>query len=88
MHFGVKKLTSDMFSQIINNYYMRPSYKQPYFFINNVNTSNVFPTDNNQVSIFKYKIRIDCSNVNMWSTITVNDDTSTIPSITFTLSDE
>jgi len=43
---GAKKLTSDMFSQIINNYYMRPSYKQPYFFINNVNTSNVFPTTN------------------------------------------
>lgn len=48
MHFGVKKLTSDMFSQIINNYYMRPSYKNPYFFINNVNTNNNFPTRDNQ----------------------------------------
>lgn len=48
MHFGVKKLTSDMFSQIINNYYMRPSYKNPYFFINNVNISNRRPTEDTQ----------------------------------------
>jgi hypothetical protein len=29
-----------MFSQIINNYYMRPSYKQPYFYVNNITTEN------------------------------------------------
>lgn len=51
MHFGVKKLTSDMFSQIINNYYMRPSYKNPYFFINNVNVSNIYPTRDNQENV-------------------------------------
>lgn len=51
MHFGVKKLTSDMFSQIINNYYMRPSYKQPYFFINNVNSLNDYPTADNTVDV-------------------------------------
>lgn len=50
-HFGAKRLTADMFSQIINNYYMRPSYKNPYFYINNVNLSNVFPTSSsNEVS--------------------------------------
>jgi len=58
MHFGVKKLTSDMFSQIINNYYMRPSYKSPYFFINNVNTSNTFPVQNQVQSV-----NINISNV-------------------------
>lgn len=44
VHFGAKRLTADMFSQIINNYYMRPSYKNPYFYINNVNITNTFPT--------------------------------------------
>jgi hypothetical protein len=33
---GAKRLTADMFSQIINNYYLRPSYKQPYYYVNNV----------------------------------------------------
>ena len=51
VHFGAKRLTADMFSQIINNYYMRPSYKNPYFYINNVNISNTFPTTDNQLPI-------------------------------------
>lgn len=36
--FAARRLTSDMWSQIVNNVYMRPSYKRPYFFIHNVNT--------------------------------------------------
>lgn len=38
VEFGASRLTSDMWSQIVNNVYMRPSYKRPYFFIHNVNT--------------------------------------------------
>ena len=48
---GAKRLTADMFSQIINNYYMRPSYKNPYYYINNVNTQNTYNTVDNQVAI-------------------------------------
>lgn len=51
VHFGAKRLTADMYSQIINNYYMRPSYKNPYFYINNVNISNTYPTTDSQVDI-------------------------------------
>jgi hypothetical protein len=51
VHFGAKRLTADMFSQIINNYYMRPSYKNPYFYINNVNTKNTYPTEDNQTDV-------------------------------------
>lgn len=43
VHFGAKRLTADMFSQIINNYYMRPTYKSPYYYINNVATDINFP---------------------------------------------
>lgn len=35
--FAARRLTSDMWSQVINNAYMRPSYKRPYYFIHNVN---------------------------------------------------
>lgn len=35
VQFGARRLTADMFGQIINNYYMRPMYKRPYYFINN-----------------------------------------------------
>lgn len=40
VQFGAFKLTSDAWSQIINNFYMRPSYKKPYYFIHNVNSNN------------------------------------------------
>ena len=40
---GAKRLTSDMSSQIINNYYMRPSYKNPYYYINNISEDIDFP---------------------------------------------
>lgn len=49
--YGAKRLTADMYSQIINNYYMRPTYKNPYYYINNVNTSNDYPTADNQEGI-------------------------------------
>lgn len=45
VHFGAKRLTSDMYSQVIHNYFMKPSYKNPYFYINNVNTENDYPTE-------------------------------------------
>ena len=48
---GAKRATADMLSQIIHNYYLRPSYKNPYFYINNINISNVFPTSDNQVEL-------------------------------------
>lgn len=32
-----RRLTSDLWPQIINNFYMKPTYKNPYYFIHNVN---------------------------------------------------
>lgn len=48
---GAKRLTADMFSQIINNYYLRPTYKNPYYYINNVNITNDYPTEGNTEDI-------------------------------------
>lgn len=37
MSFEARRLTADMFGGILNNAYMRPMYKRPYYFINNFN---------------------------------------------------
>lgn len=43
--YSARRLTSDMWSQVNQNYYNRPTYKRPYYFIHNVNTSSELPTD-------------------------------------------
>lgn len=43
--YSARRLTSDMWSQVNQNYYNRPTYKRPYYFIHNVNTSSTLPTD-------------------------------------------
>lgn len=44
--FAARRLTSDMYAQIINNAYLRPTYKRPYYYLNNINKRNEpLPTD-------------------------------------------
>ena len=44
--FAARRLTSDMYAQIINNAYLRPTYKRPYYYINNINQRlEPLPTD-------------------------------------------
>jgi hypothetical protein len=46
--FAAKRLTADMASGILHNAYMKPSYKRPYFYINNINdgtTAEIKPSD-------------------------------------------
>lgn len=50
VQFSARRLTSDLWSQIINNFYMRPMYKRPYFYIHNVNTNVANPTNPYQTS--------------------------------------
>ena len=45
VQFAAKRLTSDLWSRIINNFYMRPMYKRPYFYIHNVNVNPGNPTN-------------------------------------------
>lgn len=45
VQFPARRLTADLWSQAVNNFYMRPMYKRPYFYIHNVNTSSVNPTN-------------------------------------------
>ena len=50
VQFSARRLTSDLWSQIINNFYMRPMYKRPYFYIHNVNINVANPTNPYQAS--------------------------------------
>ena len=40
-----KRFTPDLVSGVANNVYLRPSFKRPYFYINNMNTSSVASLD-------------------------------------------
>ena len=45
IQFAASRLTADLWSQVIHNFYMRPSYKKPYFYVHNVNTNATNPTN-------------------------------------------
>lgn len=45
VQFAAKRLTADSWSEIINNYYNRPTPERPYYYINNVNTNTDIPTN-------------------------------------------
>lgn len=45
IQYGAIRLTSNTWSQVFSDYYMRPSYNNPYFYIHNVNTSNSLPSN-------------------------------------------
>lgn len=43
--YKATRLTADLWGQIINNYYMRPTYERPYYYLNNVNINQDVPTN-------------------------------------------
>lgn len=45
--FPARRLTADMAAGILRNVYMRPNYKRPYYYINNINKENYQPYINN-----------------------------------------
>lgn len=56
VQFAAQRLTSDAWATIINNFYMRPSYKRPYYYIHNVNTKRDVPTSpNRSTDLFNLK---------------------------------
>lgn len=50
-----QRLTADMYPSIINNYYMKPSHKKPYYYIINHNTESETPTNPEMDDEFGYK---------------------------------
>ena len=39
------RLTADAYSQVLDNFWTKPSYKRPYYYIHNINTSETIPTN-------------------------------------------
>ena len=85
------RLTSDMWSQIINNFYMRPSYRNPYYFIHNVNpaTENIdgelYSKNTSPTNVYSYKGEKDILHNSKGTdpeVIITKEDTSTNPSYT------
>lgn len=48
VYFTAKRLTADMYGGVINNYYQKPSYKRPYYYLNSINTSDQIVTNPEQ----------------------------------------
>lgn len=72
VHFGAKRLTADMFSQILNNYYLRPLYKNPYFYINNVTTTSTYPTSDTQTEVIAASYKVIIGTVDATSKLTIS----------------
>lgn len=49
VQFPAKRLTADSWSKVIGDFYQRPLPTRPYYYIHNVNTSNLVPTNPIQV---------------------------------------
>lgn len=45
VYFAARRLTPDMYTQVLNNAYMRPMYKRPYYYLSNINTANTIVTN-------------------------------------------
>lgn len=90
---GARRLTADMFSQIINNYYLRPTYKSPYYYINNVTTDFIYPTDENVllvgtgIQVPKYVISVTSANVTTDSKVNIITHDGVVTTVTCTALD-
>lgn len=69
---GAKRLSSDANPQVIHNFYLKPSYKNPYFYINNVNSSNEFGASSNTTQVVTKAIRYSISNAGLEDPYTLN----------------
>lgn len=63
--FPATRLTADLYSQVLDNFYTRPTYRRPYYYIHNVNKYPTNPTN-------PYRLRDDESNY-FKSTLTGTD---------------
>ena len=54
------RLTADMYSQVLDNFWNKPTYKRPYYYIHNVNKSPFVPT--NPVRDYDYRSGITVDN--------------------------
>jgi hypothetical protein len=39
------RLTADAYSQVLDNFWLKPTYKRPYYYIHNINSYDTVPTN-------------------------------------------
>lgn len=71
VQFGATRLTADLWGQILNNFYMKPSYKKPYYYLHNVNP--VVPQTLTPVSGTKYESDYGYTNTYQWTNASSKD---------------
>lgn len=87
-----RRLTSDMYPSIISNAYFKPSYRCPYYFINNTNKELVNDFELNLRRILNpsaerenytdnLRMEIRCGNDNIWTPTTVYIDYIKTPNL-------
>ena len=80
VHYGAKRLSSDSNPQLIDNYYLKPSYKNPYYYINNIDISagnssgDITNQDvgNEPIKRIYPKYIIDLTNLGLSNTVTID----------------
>jgi hypothetical protein len=55
--YGASRITSDQYPSALRNYYLQPSWKKPYYFINKVH-HDVIPEDDSKYTSFINRIEI------------------------------
>ena len=48
---AARRLTADMYSQVLDNFWNQPKYYRPYYYIHNINTNNTNPYDDSTGNI-------------------------------------
>lgn len=77
VQFAAKRLTADLWSVIVNDYYNRPLPERPYFYIHNVNPKETVPTnpldtntgDGTDMGLTKYDVNVEQDTEKTISTI-------------------
>lgn len=66
VNFAAKRLTADSWSVIVNDYYNRPLPERPYYYIHNVNNSDILPTNAPATDMYnEYKVATNGSEDNI-----------------------
>lgn len=74
---GATRLTADSINQILNNAYRRPSYRNPYYYITNVNTSELISTNPvKTIATIKFADGSTRSNVKIGTDVEISKNTA------------
>lgn len=68
------RLTADLYSQVLDNFWNRPTYKKPYYYIHNINTNSTNPTNPIKYYNDNRKTLSWDEESNEWKEETVTDD--------------